>query len=170
MCLKVIFYGGIDMDRLTGKDIKLGFVDSNTLPSYTSLYERLRKYENMEEHGSILKLPCAIGDTVYVIAECGNISPQLDGTLYSANGSPGTATGYYCPYEDSCPHDCEEFTDCEDYKKKKTVFKDTVSQITYDGFGITVYTMNCGVCGYVGHEHIFLTREEAEQALKELNM
>lgn len=37
------------MKRLTGRDIKLGYVDSNTLPSYTALYEQLREYENLLE-------------------------------------------------------------------------------------------------------------------------
>lgn len=129
--------------------------------------QKMGKFEDLQESERLLELPCAIGDTVYVIAECENISPQLDGTLYSADGSPGTATGYYCPYEDNCPHDCEGSTDCDDYKKKKAVFEDKVSQITYDGFGITVYTSNCGVCGHVGHERIFLTKEEAEEALNE---
>lgn len=49
----------------------------------------------------LLTLPCAVGDTVYVLAECENIPLQLDGTLYGENGEPGTATGYYCPYEES---------------------------------------------------------------------
>ena len=35
------------MGRLIERDIKLGFVDSNTLPSYKAIYEQLRKYENL---------------------------------------------------------------------------------------------------------------------------
>lgn len=31
------------------------------------MYERLREYEDLEEQGKLLKLPCAIGDTVYCI-------------------------------------------------------------------------------------------------------
>ena len=31
------------------------------------LRERLKKYEDLEEQGKLLKLPCAVGDTVYVI-------------------------------------------------------------------------------------------------------
>ena len=37
------------MERLTGRDIKLGFVDSGTLPSYVAIYEKLREYENLLE-------------------------------------------------------------------------------------------------------------------------
>ena len=53
------------MERLTENDVKLGFVDSSTLPGYVSLYERLRKYEDAEEQGLLLRLPCKVGDTVY---------------------------------------------------------------------------------------------------------
>ena len=44
------------MERLTGRDIKLGFVDSNTLPSYEELYEHLRKYENLIEDKEIISI------------------------------------------------------------------------------------------------------------------
>lgn len=30
-------------------------------------YERIKEYEELEEHGKLMKLPCAIGDTVYRI-------------------------------------------------------------------------------------------------------
>ena len=85
--------------------------------------QKLAEYEDLEEQGKLLKLPCAVGDTVYVLAECENIPTQLDGTLYGKNGEPGTATGYYCPYEDNCPFDDENFEDCEKYKSKTAVLK-----------------------------------------------
>ena len=44
------------MERLTGRDIKLGFVDSNTLPSYEELYEHLWKYENLIEDKEIISI------------------------------------------------------------------------------------------------------------------
>lgn len=52
---------------MTKTKINLGFIDSNTLPSYEAVYERLRKYEDLEEQGKLLKLPCAVGDTVYTV-------------------------------------------------------------------------------------------------------
>ena len=54
------------MERLTDKNFRIGFDDSDKLPSYVAIYERLRDYENLEEQGKLLKLPCAVGDTVYV--------------------------------------------------------------------------------------------------------
>lgn len=32
-----------------------------------SVYEKLRHYENLEEQGLLLRLPCKVGDTVYCI-------------------------------------------------------------------------------------------------------
>lgn len=37
------------MERLTKTGINIGFIDSNTLPNYETVYERLRKYEDLEE-------------------------------------------------------------------------------------------------------------------------
>lgn len=123
---------------------------------------------NLEECGLLMKLPRAVGDTVYVIAECENISPQLDTTLYSEDGSLGTTTGYYCSYEDNCPHDCEEFTDCEDYKHKRTIFEDIVSLIEIDENGIRIFTEKCGVGDCLNEYCIFSTRQQAEQELNKI--
>ena len=54
-------------ERLTERDFKLGYDDSNRLPSYESIYEKLRNYENTEEERRLVILPkCKIGDTVYL--------------------------------------------------------------------------------------------------------
>lgn len=55
------------MDRLTDKNFRIGFDDSDKLPSYVSIYERLRECEDLEEQGKLLKLPCAAGDTVWCV-------------------------------------------------------------------------------------------------------
>lgn len=49
------------MERLTVREFRIGFDDSNKLPSYECVYERLRIYENLEEQNRLLKLPCAVG-------------------------------------------------------------------------------------------------------------
>ncbi len=59
------------MERLTERNFRLGLVDSNRLPSYVAIYEKLEQYEDLEEQGKLLKLPCAVGDMVYT-----NISMQ----------------------------------------------------------------------------------------------
>lgn len=60
------------MERLTVTGTNLGFIDSNTLPSYEAIYERLRKYEDLEEQGKLIKLPCKIGDEIFVIPSKAN--------------------------------------------------------------------------------------------------
>lgn len=57
------------MERLTEDNFRLGFDDSNKLPSYESIYERLREYEKLEDQGTLLKLPCKPGDTVYILVK-----------------------------------------------------------------------------------------------------
>lgn len=130
-------------------------------------YGRIKKYEEI--------FPCNIGDTVYVIAKCEKIPQQLDGTLYNSDGSFGDATGYYCPYEDNCPFDGEDFDGCEKYESKNAVFQDTVSHIDIYETGITVFTENCNEPEFIsafcedGDRHIFLTNEETEAALQKMN-
>ena len=129
-----------------------------------------RNHEEIESLKSELeqsvKLPASIGDSVYVLAECQSISPILDGTLYDSSGGYGTATGYYCPYEDNCPHidsDC----DCEQLQSKTAIFEDEINGFIVESSGnILVSTQYCGLCGNI-NEYIFLTREEAEQSLEE---
>ncbi len=164
------------MERLTKKFtdggayceeiIDVGIKDIN-YPTYVGrAVDKLAEYEDLEEQGKLLKLPCVVGDTVYVLAECESIPTQLDGTLYGENGEPGTATGYYCPYEANCPFDDEDFEDCEKYRNKTAVFEDTVCFISCDESGVCVTTDNCAVHSLIG-EYIFLTKSAAEQALKE---
>ena len=131
-------------------------------------YTKLAEYEDLEEQGKLLKLPCKVGDTVYVITKCEHIPPQLDGTLHDSNGGMGTATGYYCPYKDNCPFDSEDFESCDKYNKTTSVFEDAVKHIVFDEIeDMRIYTKNCEICG-IFKKDIFLTREEAETALKEL--
>ena len=59
-------------ERLTDKNFRLGFDDSNKLPSYEAIYERLRKYEDAEEDGRLVVLPCKVGDTVHVLRQSWN--------------------------------------------------------------------------------------------------
>lgn len=128
--------------------------------------DKLAEYEDLEEQGRLLRLPCAVGDTVYVLTECESIPEQLDGTLWDENGAHGTETGYYCPYENDCPFDDEDFEGCEKYKGKTAVFEDTVADITVGEDGAWIRTANCSVCSQNGL-YIFLTRQEAGAKLAE---
>lgn len=128
--------------------------------------EKIKAYEGLEKQERLVKLPCAVGDVVYVLAECEKIPQQLDGTLYSSDGSRGTATGYYCPYENDCPFDDEDFEGCEKYKNQTAVFGDLVKSITIEENSAYISTENCCVYSEIGR-FVFLSKDEAEKALKE---
>lgn len=164
--------GDIGMKRLTdGIYTFRGRIEDVENDYLLRVQEKLKHYEDLEESGRLIELPCAIGDEVYVITACESISAQLDGTLWGADGGYGTATGYYCPYENECPHEesIDDFCDCLDYKNKNAIFKDYVNSIIIDEFeGITVNITNCNNSGGNIGEHIFLTHEEAEKRLEEM--
>jgi uncharacterized small protein (DUF1192 family) len=97
------------------------------------------------EAGRLIRVPHKVGDKVYVISNCQGVRRSLDGTMYSHDGSPGTATGYYCAYDenwDECPlakgrEECDE--------KGYAVFEDSISTIT-----IYLDDENEGPCVYIG--------------------
>lgn len=98
------------MDRLTIKGRNLEDLDSRKLPKYGELYWKLNKYEDLEEQGKLLKLPCAVGDEVYRVSKgaeepiipmevimIGILSLKEDGFLAQItcrNSNNGTATHY----------------------------------------------------------------------------
>lgn len=134
--------------------------------------EKLSEYEDAEEKGILMRLPCNVGDAVFVLCECGMIPSRLDGTLYDGDGGPGTATGYYCPYEDNCPHDTEgsdDVFDCNELKQKSAIFEDTVESVTVDKSGIWIRTENCSVYSQLGYA-VFITHEEAEAELQKMKL
>lgn len=107
--------------------------------------------------------PVKVGQTVFVICNCEDIPKKLDGTLWDDVGCYGTATGYYCPFEDICEaEECRNtdkifetaitdiwYGECTDGEIE--VFADRLKSYSFSDFGKTV----------------FLTRKEAERALQE---
>lgn len=96
-----------------------------------------------------LKLPCEVGDTVYVRALC-------DCVLTTYDRETGTSD---CPFENDC-----EFEECENANER--IFETTISNIFNDGTG-----WHCdlkGLCFEVSvlafGKTVFLTRKEAEEA------
>lgn len=60
------------MERLTYRGTPQMTEDGLVTPSYSDyssrrIIEKLAEYEDLEEQGLILKLPCKVGDTVYSI-------------------------------------------------------------------------------------------------------
>ena len=63
------------MRRLTEKDESPctccgGIGSCRTDCSYKQIYDRLAEYEDMEEQGLIIRLPCKVGDRMYFLDVC----------------------------------------------------------------------------------------------------
>ena len=172
------------MDRLTYKsnesdmvwfvdhennDMKLEPCEMSSHHSRLAI-DKLSAYEDAEDQGFLLKLPCKVGDTVYAICTCKDVETVLDGTMYGQNGGFGTAAGYYCPYElnDKCPH--TETDDCEECKNIENVFEDTIAYINIEEYDIMIGLKNTNLCAniYDIGKTVFLTQEQAEEALNKM--
>ena len=115
--------------------------------------------------GRLVELPCIVGDMVYIIATCKDFPSKLDGTMYDSEGGFGTATGYYCPYEENCPHG---ENDCSGVESKLTVFEDIVAHVCIEEDKIWYVCENSNGWELKDFsKKIFLTREEAEKVLEE---
>lgn len=101
--------------------------------------------------------PCKVGDTVYVIADCSKIIMSYDNDYLTGTGAID------CPYEDAC-----KFTE---YNEENTqVLETCVSCLLndkYDGWTFRCEKINCCYKFSDIGKTIFLTKEEAEKALKE---
>ena len=53
------------MERLTNRKTKLAKCGSE--PSMIDVVHKLAEYEDLEEQGKLLKLPCAVGDKIYYL-------------------------------------------------------------------------------------------------------
>lgn len=103
---------------------------------YISAAEKLADYEDLEEQGLLLRLPCKVGDDIYVIPNEVN---------YRINKSFGA-------------------------KGLNAVCRQVVDHIEFNSYGYLVST-NEGMTVHRQEafgETWFLTREEAEQKLKEM--
>lgn len=96
--------------------------------------DKLAEYEDLEEQGLLLKLPCAIGSTVYVVDYIYECRFDYDCKL--------SFDAYKCEEDIRCEHECKK------YRTRETKF----NHMMLDKIGETV----------------FLTKEEAEQALKQM--
>lgn len=102
---------------------------------YYGIIEKLNEYQNLEEQGLLVKLPCKVGDTVYADSGVfGILSYTIDGIVIDNYGFIFQASSYSDPIGD-CPSECLD------------EFEKDISE-----FG----------------KSVFLIREQAEQALKEM--
>ena len=71
------------MERLTYRGSEKITEDRLTIPSYSDyptsrIIERLAEYEDLEEQGLLLRLPCPIGTIVYNTTWWDNITEKVD--------------------------------------------------------------------------------------------
>lgn len=102
------------------------------------VWDRLKQYEDMEEQGLLVWLPCKVGDWVYRVIRLkngsGHVAPAIVGGLHLADTTRNRR--YQKEYE---------------YIVLKGVFGGFIAHVNKKEFGKTV----------------FLTREEAEKALED---
>lgn len=101
-------------------------INEDNCPCLQEVIKKLAEYEDLEEQGKLLKLPCAVGDMVYCVDSY-------------CNGN-----NWQCNYR---PHFCK---DC--CLKEKSVNKRKFTLDMFEKFG----------------KIVFITQEEAEAALSEL--
>lgn len=123
-------FGNTDIVGVDSADLQLN-LDFEEFNRVTNALNKLADYEDLEEQGLLVKLPCKVRDTVYVLVE------MDDNGKYTRVKNDVVKSFYISP--DNIP--MVEFT---------YIWHDT--QI--NDFG----------------KSVFLTREQAEQALKEMEV
>ena len=126
------------MERLTNSDKEIPTLVDNA-EYWLQAYFKLKDYENAEEQGLLLRLPCNVGDTVYCIYErytkCSENEQEFD--EYSCQGC--------------------ECLECDSHKELYVQ-----SQKAYSLDWIVSNLKRFG-------ETVFLTQSEAEQKLNEMS-
>lgn len=110
--------------------------------------------ENLLANGVIVP-PCKVGDTVYVITDCSKIIMHYDNDYDTGTGA------IECPFVDVC-----KFEECNDTNTQ--VFETYVSFLLcdeYDDWTFHCEDINRSFNFEDFGKTVFLTREEAEQAL-----
>ena len=128
------------MERLTERD-SYGDVYVKQ-HDYVTASERLCEYEDLEEQGLLLRLPCKVGDTVWVITSPFNV---FEGIEYNEN------------LRDEC---------YESFISSVTFYKNSVQYRI--NAKVTNHFISAYYCEQDFGKTIFLTRAEAEQKLKEM--
>ena len=64
------------MERLTYRTTKGEAMGNSSVADIGDILGKLAEYEDLEEQGLLLRLPCKVGDTVYLIKSDGKIVPR----------------------------------------------------------------------------------------------
>ena len=112
----------------------------NTLQCILDCFERLAQYEDAEEQGLLVVLPCKVGDTVFTI--------ELD-----CKDNPDHSQMCFC-WDKSCKECDKSYLRVWENRNKTADIRSIVAEM--------------GLCGESGGfgKTVFLTRAEAEEALK----
>lgn len=135
-------------EYLPRKSLNLIHKSDSSESNLTEILEKLGKYEDAEEKGLLLRLPCEVGDTVYLIDKDENNRLQVYEGKWRRVSLVQTSKN-------------SSFELCGE-----------ISYDIHDCFYNDGRTMEQGM--YVGQEStrigkvVFLTREEAEAKLKEM--
>lgn len=147
------------MKRLTTDRTKIFARESVTLNSiskkelrklYNEVFDRLQVYEDAEEAGTLVRLPCKVGDTVYKTCTVNAriaIGSMWDGRIVKTNCDRCGYRGCGCVDIGLRRHECDTMIDI-------------INPITVKHLEYIIRIMP-----YI-NKHYFLTREEAEAALK----
>ena len=129
--------------------------------NYPLVFHVMRKMgvDHEDYHGAACIGLCKVGGTVWVIERCGNVRMSIDDDYETGTGA------VECPFENSC-----DIEDCGDDHVR--IFETTLEDFWYgdqDACHPEVFLAHIGH-GYMRDDFgktVFLTREEAETALKE---
>lgn len=135
------------MERLTKEFTSCEYCEDVECTGYKNscihrkVYEKLSHYEDLEEQGRLIELPCKVGDTVWCIDE---EYEEYFGYLFM---------GMCGEYVIVCP---EEYSFQDDFQRQ--IESMSYESINYEGVDVYIYH----------RKNVFLTKEEAEAKLKEL--
>lgn len=129
------------MKRLTYHGTPEMTVHGMIVPIYSDfpirqIKSKLAEYEDAEEQGLLLRLPCSIGEPIFVIPSPVNCKLNI------LNG----------------------------YEKNNRVYEQIVCNFVFTKYGLTINTCDgfCNVRAAESGKTWFLTKEEAEAALKKM--
>lgn len=115
-------------------------------------FNKLAEYEDLEEKGLLVKLPCKVGDKYFeIVTHFWRERRKCDGCEYFHEGDSLFRDDPCCTYSDK--HNDKEPYDCME-----------VIERVFINMEYILWHMDRGDFG----KTVFLTQEEAEQALKEM--
>ena len=92
------------MNRLTNSDKEIPTL-SNNAEYWLQAYFKLKDYEDLEEQGLLMKLPCKFGDTVYAYCSEFGILPYVVDCIVINEHITFQCSSYSNPIGD-CPSEC----------------------------------------------------------------